>query len=100
MTPCFTCKYLVRGNSTNHGAFEEPGSISIRRYPDQSWTEEQLVAEFKKGAIDSFNNVAPRRKPKYEGVSKLQVILGPIETIDEDTVRPPEDLPWVNRADA
>lgn len=94
MTPCFTCKYLVRGNSTNHGPFEEPGIVSIRRFPDQSWTEDQLVAEFKKSVLDGFNKVAPRRKPKYEGVSRLQVTLGAIETIDEDTIRSPEPLPW------
>lgn len=95
MTPCYECKYVVRGHSASHGHFEEPGIGSIRRFPDQSWTEEQLVEEFKEGAIDAFNSVTQhRRNPKYKGVSKLEVTLGPIETIDEDTVRPPQQLPW------
>lgn len=86
MTPCYECKWVVTGNSTNKGFFREEGSTSIRRSRNEVRDEASLRKEFTQSAIDfiyEHEQTPWRPEPKYTGVTDLKVELGEIVLVGD-----------------
>ena len=82
MTPCYKCKWVITGMSTNKGAFREEGTTSMRRYPPEVRDEAELREEVRQSLLSylSEHERTPwRPEPRYANVSNLKIDLDVIE---------------------
>jgi hypothetical protein len=73
-------KFVVSGNSTSHGAFEEKGEGAIKIKPEDYPTEGGVQVEMMKEALETFLLVTQPAK-KYKGIFELAIIVNEINEL-------------------
>lgn len=81
MTPCWQCKWVISGTSSNKGPFREEGSTSIRRFDNEMRDEASLKDEVRKSVmryLTEHERTPWRPEPRYANISNLVIELGEI----------------------